>query len=159
MGADRSEAFGLLFFTANRLEVLIDRLLAEDGLTARQWMLMAVVSRSSGKTVSIGTAASMLSTSHQNIKQMAVLLSRKGFLNMERPPEDARKLCLSMTEKSETYWREREGRDQELLNALFVGFSPEDLKDFSGWMGRLYSRIVDMERVRLAVLSDKTSEV
>ena len=87
-------------------DYLLNLALAKDGLTTQQVLLMATIMREDTPP-SLTTCASRVRVSYQNIKQMADLLVRKGFLEMERNPADKRMYELVPTEHSDRVFERR----------------------------------------------------
>ena len=116
---DRAQVYALIFDLSTRLQVLMDRELAADGLTAKQWYLILNIARSNKEAVTLGELAGMAGTSRQNVKQIALKLERRGFLRLSVNPADKRSLRLSVTDACRTYFRNRAARDVKLLAMLF----------------------------------------
>ena len=135
----KKKLFGIIFFVANRLEVLSNRRLAGSGLTVKQWMLLIIAEKSSDSKVKISDAARELGTSHQNIKQMASSLEQKGFIKITRNPDDRRALILAVTEKSKKYWEERHMNDNAFIETLMGNFDSNEIETFTGYLFRLYA--------------------
>ena len=79
----------------------MDQLLREDRLTTQQAALMTIVD-ALGQP-SMKQAAAALGTTHQNIKQLASSLARKGFIRFLDDPTDARVRRLATTAKSHVH--------------------------------------------------------
>jgi DNA-binding MarR family transcriptional regulator len=95
-----AELFGSLFVLIQNLTHRADRELARFGLTSRQWLLLAVLSRSSpGAPPTLSEAAAAYGTSRQNVKQIAVQLARRGWLRLEADPADGRATRLVLTDE------------------------------------------------------------
>jgi DNA-binding MarR family transcriptional regulator len=110
-GAVRIRTFRLIVVVAQELRTLMDQLLRADGLTTQQAALITVVDLLG--TPSLSQAATALGTTHQNARQLADALQRKGFLQISTDQADARVRRLSTTAKSESYWRDRSAVDQQ----------------------------------------------
>ena len=97
---DEAEAFALITLIAQRLEVGADRVLRDLGVTGRQWLLLAILTRTPAgdPPPTITEAAQVYGTSHQNLKQVARQLERRGFLVLERDPNDRRVTRLRLTD-------------------------------------------------------------
>ena len=77
---------------ANRLQVIGDKI--DPALSTKQWFVLAAVSKFKDKPPNIGDIADVLGTSRQNIKKMANILERQGFLRMEKDKNDLRNIQL-----------------------------------------------------------------
>ena len=131
--------FAALFFTANRLQAQADKYLSEHNITSRQWLLLAVIAKSPGNICTIGQAAKILCTSHQNIKQMASLLEKNGWIEWFVSPDDRRRLYMKQTELCKGFWQKREKQDLDYLNQLFSIFSGEEKTAFASFLMRFYA--------------------
>ncbi|MGC6767299.1 MarR family winged helix-turn-helix transcriptional regulator [Enterococcus sp. LJL51] len=115
--------FAGIFTLANRLQRLGDKL--DDHMTIKQWMLIAVVTKAENQMLTISEAAAVIGSSHQNIKKMAVILEKQGFLTLSKAPEDGRVVRLSLTDYCKNYFSERDESEQAFLAAVFQGFDEE----------------------------------
>ena len=73
--------------------------------------------------------AEAMSTTHQNVKQLATRLEARGFLKIERDKSNKRILRLKFTEKSQRYWEGRNGEDVESVSALFESLDDGEVKN------------------------------
>ena len=122
-GATRVRIFRLVILLAQELRTLMDKLLREDGLTTQQAALLTVIGISNAP--SLTEAATMLGTTHQNVKQLASSLERKGFVRIVDDESDRRVRRLLATEKSDATWRRRSRSDQQRVLDWFSGLSDE----------------------------------
>ena len=83
-GAVRVRTFRLIVVVAQELRTLMDQLLRADGLTTQQAAIITVVDMFG--TPSLSQAATALGTTHQNARQLADALERKGFLRISTDP-------------------------------------------------------------------------
>lgn len=93
----QARLFGSAFVLVQHLARRMDEMLAPMGLTTRQWLLLAILSRS-GRPLSLSESAARYGSSRQNIKQIAVGLERRGYLRLLPDPDDARTLRLHLTD-------------------------------------------------------------
>ncbi|GAB6090635.1 MarR family winged helix-turn-helix transcriptional regulator [Spirochaeta dissipatitropha] len=121
----RNELFARLFATANHLQTIGDRHL--DGVTTKQWFLIACVGRFEPEQPSLSDLVPVVGSSRQNIKQLALKLEQRGFLSINKDPRDNRIIRLSQTDYCRTYWSERRSMDMEFLDRLFSGINPESI--------------------------------
>ena len=133
-----SEAFGGVFVIVGHLTRLTDQGLADWGLTTRQWLLLAVLTRGfPGRSPSLSEAAVAYGSSRQNVKQIALGLETRGYLRLVPDPEDGRTTRLVLTGKVGRF-DEPEGRDRgrELLEAAFDGLARADILALRDLVGR-----------------------
>jgi DNA-binding MarR family transcriptional regulator len=123
-GAVRIRTFRLIVLVAQELRTLMDQLLRTDGLTTQQAALITVVDMLG--IPSLSQAAAALGTTHQNARQLADALERKGFLRVSIDVTDARVRRLSTTAKSKSYWRDRSPADQQRVLDWFGDLTPAE---------------------------------
>jgi DNA-binding MarR family transcriptional regulator len=137
-GAVRVRVFRLVIVVAQELRTLMDQLLRADGLTTQQAALITIVDLLG--TPSLSKAATMLGTTHQNARQLADSLVRKGFLEINVDRADARVRRLSTTAKSERYWRERSAADQQQVLEWFSDLSPAEAQTLFELLARVETK-------------------
>lgn len=126
--AEMNECFGTIFLIERKLESVFDRILARENITSKQWLVLAAVGEILGGEPTIQDVAKQLSTSHQNVKAIAINLEKRGFLQLKKDPKDKRVTRLSITEKSKVLWAAREDVDKANLVEVFKLLSNEEIK-------------------------------
>jgi DNA-binding MarR family transcriptional regulator len=147
-GAVRVRTFRLIVIVAQELRTLMDQLLRADGLTTQQAAMITVVDLLGAPSLS--QAATALGTTHQNARQLADALERKGFLHISTDGADARVRRLSTTAKSESYWRHRSAADQQQVLDWFGDLTPAEATT-------LFELLAKLERRARAALSTPAS--
>lgn len=122
--ATRIRTFRLIIVLAQELRALMDQLLRDDGLTTQQAALITVVEAI--EAPSLSQAAAALGTTHQNAKQIATALERKGFLRIDPDADDRRVRRLTATAKSRSYWQQRSPSDHEHVLSWFAALSERE---------------------------------
>lgn len=140
---DRHLVFGLLFVCANRLETLGKRYLGE--LTIKQWFLLAVLDSFFTRPPTIGELAQQMGSSHQNVKQIALRLQKKGFLRLYQDSRDGRMLRVETTDRLTTYSAAHDAENERFLLSLFAVFSSEETTDFADKLNRLTAQMKSIE--------------
>jgi DNA-binding MarR family transcriptional regulator len=125
-GAVRVRTFRLIVLLSQELRTLMDQLLRGDGLTTQQAALITVVDMLG--TPSLSQAAAALGSTHQNVRQLADALGRKGFLQVSTDESDARVRRLCTTDKSRSYWAERSAADQQQVLTWFADLDPDEAR-------------------------------
>jgi DNA-binding MarR family transcriptional regulator len=125
--ATRIRTFRLIIVLAQELRTRMDQLLREDGLTTQQAALVTVID--AVDRPSIGQAAQALGTTHQNIRQLADALERKGFVRIAADPADRRIRRLATTPQSDATWQRRSGADQRRVLDWFGHLTPNEAQD------------------------------
>jgi DNA-binding MarR family transcriptional regulator len=112
---------------AQELRTHMDQLLREDDLTTQQAALVTVID--ARNEPSIGQAAEALGTTHQNIKQLADALERKGFVRITADPADRRIRRLTTTPKCDATWQRRSDADQRRVLEWFGKLTALEAQD------------------------------
>ncbi len=127
----------VLFLIQQRWGYVIGKELSEDNITAKQWLMMIIISNAFNHAPSMQEVADSMSITHQNVKQLAVRLENRGFLNIKRDPDNRRILRLKVTEECQKYWEKRSPDDIKSINALFEGLEEIEIKNLFEIMGKL----------------------
>jgi DNA-binding MarR family transcriptional regulator len=136
-GTARVMVFRLILALAQRMRTLMDQRLKADGLTTQQAALITVVSALGAPKLS--QVARQLGTTHQNTRQIAEALERKGFLRIFADSDDRRVRRLQVTRRSEAYWRGRSDADQDHVTTWFADLTPEQVADLLATLRRLWN--------------------
>ena len=109
-GADRVRVFRLLVLEGARLRGLLDKALAPSGITAQQGALLSWI-QAQAAPPTLSEVAAGLRMTHQNVKQIALALQRKGFVDIQVDTADRRARRLVLTRLHHRFWRERNPDD------------------------------------------------
>jgi DNA-binding MarR family transcriptional regulator len=132
----RAQLFGSAFVLVQHLGRRMDGLLAPMGITTRQWLLLAVLSRSD-QPLSLSEAAARYGSSRQNVKSMAVGLQRAGYLRLEPDPVDARTIRLHLTEAVRRFDEPAAAAlGSSFLAEVFAGLDADDVRTLDALMRR-----------------------
>ena len=110
---DAVQAFRLVLALAQELRTLMDQRLAPSGLTTQQAALLTVIEVLGRPAMT--EAARALATTHQNVKQLATALERKGFLKIVPDDRDARSKRLVTTARHAAFWMQRNPQDHSAV--------------------------------------------
>lgn len=149
----RKAIFSTLFIAGNKLQTLFDNHIPEVSL--KQFMLLSIVRQSNGQ-LTFTQLGNMLGCSRQNIKKLADILMKKGFITIRQSPHDARAMCISPTEKVNAYFQNEFSQYQEELKYLFEVYTDEEIKTLFTLLSKLYAGIENLEEK--AVKGDETDE-
>jgi DNA-binding MarR family transcriptional regulator len=127
----------VLFLVQQRWGYIISRELVEDQITTKQWLMMIVIASAFNHDPSMQEVANALSTTHQNVKQLATRLETRGFLKIERDPANRRILRLRVTEECRQYWEKRTPDDIKSISALFRDLDDWEVENLFEIMGKL----------------------
>ena len=126
---DIDDVFTKIFLLSLKMENIGNKTLKKDQLTIKQFLLIASI-ESFDEPPSIKEVAERVSTSHQNIKEIADRLEKRGFIKIEKDEKDKRILRLKTTEKNAQYWASRLDEHEDVIFALFNPFSDEEIYTF-----------------------------
>jgi DNA-binding MarR family transcriptional regulator len=115
-------AFRLLLVTGQRLRARMDEHLRPSGLTTQQATVISTVEELGSPTLSI--VADRLGTSHQNARQIADALARKGLLEIQSDPADQRRRLLLLTPAARSFWANRNEDDFDVVCSWMTDLEP-----------------------------------
>lgn len=139
----RKAIFSTLFIAGNKLQTLFDNRIPEVSL--KQFMLLSIV-RQSEENLTFTRLGSLLGCSRQNIKKLADVLRKKGFVTIQQSPEDARALCIRPTERVEEFFQNEFSSYQEELKYLFEVYTEDEIAALFTLLSKLYAGIENLER-------------
>lgn len=119
--------FGSIFILANKLQVIGDQYFADNDMTTKQWLLTVMISQFNNQPPTLSEVAELMGSSHQNVKQIALKLEKKGFLCIEKDARDGRSIRLRMTEKSYSFWEKRVEQDNQYIVELFKNLDEAEI--------------------------------
>ncbi|MFG6355907.1 MAG: MarR family transcriptional regulator [Acetatifactor sp.] len=141
---DRKKAiFSTLFIAGNKLQTLFDNHIPEISL--KQFMLLSVV-RQSEEPLTLTQLGNLLGCSRQNIKKLADVLRKKGFITIQQSPHDTRAMCICPTEKVNDYFINDFSEYQEKLKYLFEVYTDKEIETLFILLSRLYAGIENLDR-------------
>jgi DNA-binding MarR family transcriptional regulator len=127
----------VLFLLQQRWGYIISKELADDQITTKQWLMMIVLANAFQSAPSMQEVADAMSTTHQNVKQLATRLEARGFLKIERDPTNKRILRLKVTEECSQFWEKRTPEDIKSIKSLFQGLEDGEVKELFEIMAKL----------------------
>lgn len=137
--ADAVACFRMIVFCSVRLRRRLDELLSSEDLTSQQGMLLTLV-RTQGQPT-LGEVAAAMSTSHQNAKQIALALERKGMIRFSKDASDGRIKRLTITKAGQRGWQNRDAGDFAAIGAWFAGMPRTEQSKLKKLLGRLASAL------------------
>lgn len=136
----------------------MDEMLAPMDLTTRQWLLLAILSRSA-RPLSLSESAARYGSSRQNIKQIALGLERRGYLRLLPDPEDARAQRLYLTDAIHRFDEPAiVQQGAAFLADVFSGLTPAELVDLEALMRRWLDSATDQTATELGLGPPATPE-
>jgi len=140
---EKAYIFGSIFTMANRLQILGDKF--DEHLTMKQWLLIASITKIGSDDPTISEVAKQIGNSRQNVKKMASILEREGFLILKKDLKDARVLRVQVTQKCMDYFVQREKKELKFLEQLYEGFDTKLVTGLFDGLSKLAVNIIEME--------------
>lgn len=148
----RKAIFSSLFIAANKLQTLFDHHIPQISL--KQFMLLSIV-RQSEEPLTFTQLGNILGCSRQNIKKLAEILEKKGFISMQPSPLDTRAMCICPTQKVHDYFENDFAEYQEELKYLFEVYTDHEVETLFNLMSKLYAGIENLEK---KAVKEKTAD-
>ena len=139
----RKAIFSTLFIAENRLQTLFDNHIPEVSL--KQFMLLSVV-RQSKEELTFTQLGNLLGCSRQNIKKIADILVKKGFITIRQSPQDSRAMCICLEEKANNYFQKDFSHYQKELSCLFDVYTDNEIETLFILLSKLYAGIEKLEK-------------
>lgn len=139
----RKAIFNTLFIAGNKLQTIFDNNIPQISL--KQFMLLSIV-RQSSEPLTFTQLGSILGCSRQNIKKLAEILEKKGFVIIRQSPDDTRAMCICPTEKVNEYFENDFSKYQEELKYLFEVYTDEEIESLFFLLSKLYEGIENLEK-------------
>lgn len=144
----RQFVFGSLFVVSNRVQTMLEREMKAFDVTAKQWLLSIVIRNLFDAPPSIKDAAKAMGSSHQNVKQLAIMLQKKGLLHFYRDLKDNRSIRLMLSEDSYPFWDEVRSKGGAFQDCLFQGIGEEEISITRGVFKKMLRNVEKMENKR-----------
>ena len=141
--SQKKAIFSTLFIAGNKLQTLFDNHIPQ--VTLKQFMLLSVV-RQSRDPLTLTQLGDLLGCSRQNIKKLAEILMKKGFINMQKSSLDPRAMCICPTEKADDFFQNDFSEDQKELDYLFEIYTENEIETLFALLTRLYAGIENLEK-------------
>ncbi len=140
----RKAIFSTLFIAGNKLQTLFDNHIPEVSL--KQFMLLSIV-RQSKEELTFTQLGNLLGCSRQNIKKLADVLMKKGFITIQQSPHDTRAMCICPTDKVDDFYENDFSKYQEELKYLFAVYTDEEIETLFILLSKLYAGIENLEKM------------
>ena len=142
---EKDNIFALLLFITQRWIVKGDSILLQKaGITTKQWMLLVILMFKFDKqNPTISETAKEFGTSRQNLKQVAISLQKKGFVDIKPDPNDFRIQRISLTGNHLPLFEgdKNEQWQSQYINSLFKGFNQNEIIQLNSFVERLLLNI------------------
>lgn len=110
---------------SNLLQTMFTK--TQEDMTSKQWLLLTIAS-SVDEPPTLSELGAVMGCSRQNIKQIADVLCRKGYLAFTKIQGDKNTVRIVPTHKWAVYAAENEKVTGRILEEIFEGFSHEEIK-------------------------------
>lgn len=138
--ADRIRAFRLLLLEGSRLRALLERTLAPSGITVQQGAMLQWI-QAQPEPPTMSAVATGLSMTHQNVKQIALALQRKGLLDIQVCDIDRRARRLVLTPQHHRFWRSRNAGDFESVQQWMAAWNEAEVKKAIALLRKLHRHL------------------
>ena len=135
--------FNTLFVVTNKLQTIFDNRIPE--LSLKQFLLLSTI-RQSKETMTFTQLGELLGCSRQNIRKIADVLTKKGFVTIRKSSADQKAMCICPTKKADTYFQTDFSKYQKELKYLFEGYTESDVKMLLSLLTTLYKGIENLEK-------------
>ncbi|MBL8929379.1 MAG: winged helix-turn-helix transcriptional regulator [Kineosporiaceae bacterium] len=142
--ADRVRAFRVLMVVGIRLRGLLDRALAPSGLTAQQGAMASWIEAQPAPPT-ISAVAAGLGMTHQNVKQIALALERKGLVDIQVDPDDRRARRLVLTEAHGEFWGRRNPHDLAAVQDWMAVWTEDEVSEALNLLLRLHHHLASQD--------------
>lgn len=139
----RKAIFSTLFIAGNRLQTIFDRRIPQVSL--KQFMLLSIVWQSE-EQLTFTQLGDLLGCSRQNIKKLAEVLRKKGFITIQRSPDDPRAMCICPTEKVADFFQKEFRQYEGELKYLFEVYTDREIETLFLLLSKLYAGIENLEK-------------
>jgi len=138
--AARVRLFRLAVASGAALRNRLDRSMAATGVTTQQAALLQFI-EACGEAPSLGAVAQGLAMTHQNVRQIAAALERKGFLQVEVDAQDRRMRRLRLTDQHRRFWSQRNPDDFARVQDWTAGLSDAEVAQACTLLARLFASV------------------
>ena len=144
---DQKFVFGSVQIVANIINTLLERELKEYDITFKQWFLTIVVENRFDEAPTIKEVSKAMGTSHQNVKQIALRLEKKGLIELTKDKNDARVTRIALTEKNYQLSDKLQNKAAIFTKALFNGIDEDDMAKARTVLDIMMSNLTDMDQI------------
>lgn len=142
---DTAMIFGLLLIITNKMNTLLEREFKEFNVTTKQWFLSETINSLFDSPPTLKEVASVMGSSHQNVKQVAIKLQEKGLIKLEKDKKDARVTRLRMTEQSYDFWKQTDPKGSMFREKMFKEMDENDIARTRHLLEKLLSNLAEIE--------------
>ncbi len=127
---------------SHALRKTLDSHLAKEGITMRQWEVLACLSsRGSGSQSEI---AEQIGIEANTLAGVLTRMENAGLLVRQSCPDDRRKNTIHPTEKAEALWKQVATFTHSMREQAIEGLTPEDLENLKRMCKQVYNNFTDL---------------
>ena len=133
--------FASIFVLQNRIQTAYEK--DQDELTMKQWLMLAmvIVCPQPHTLTNIG---SYMGCSRQNTKQLAMALSKKGYVRLVLGAQNS--VNVELTEKVSEYEKKMGSKTAQALSLLFSDFNEKEISQFYRLYKKLHTGVERLEK-------------
>jgi len=124
---DQKDLFGMIFMLAQRWQVIGDLELKNSGITTKQWFLLVTLHALFDSPPNLNDLALSMGSTRQNVKQLAINLEKRGFIEIYQDEHDRRVQRFKLTPKNQSFWDARQENDKRFMASLFEDLPSNDI--------------------------------
>lgn len=98
---------------------IFDRRIAKLGLSYVQYQMLEILTGRFNYPPAFKETAAVMETSHQNVKQIALILAAKGFVEMKPDTKDGRVIRIHITKSAEELVENFRQKKKDLIRSFF----------------------------------------
>jgi DNA-binding MarR family transcriptional regulator len=117
----------MVFLIEQRWRYVVEKDMEPDGITAKQWLMAIVVANGFKTPPSIQEVADAMSTTHQNVKQVADSMEKRGFMRLWRDEKNKRIIRMQVTDRCLALFKGREEKDVQTILSMFDNLTDEEV--------------------------------
>lgn len=134
------ESLTLAFKLTHLWEHFLEQYFKNTNITIKQYLLLITVRDKFKDTPAISEVAGEMESSHQNIKQIALHLKRKGLLSIKKDNADKRFLRLELTSDGHGFVDAHLGELMKIFAKIFKKEKTKDIKKFNAMLEGLINQ-------------------
>lgn len=132
--------FASIFVLQNRLQTAGDKI--QTKISMKQWLLMTMANNCP-EPRTLTNIGNLMGCSRQNVKKLAVMLEKKGFVNMNLSSNNS--VLIELTQKADEYSKEISQQQMKALKIFFAAFSNKEIESLFLLYEKLFLGIENVE--------------
>ncbi len=143
---DQQYIFGSIFIIANRIDTLLGREFTKFDVTTKQWLLSIIIDNLFNGPPTIKEVAKEMGSSHQNVKQLALKLEKKGYMTLEKDKTDSRVTRLKLSKHNLDFWEKLRLEGTIFTKGLFKDINKEEFEVARKVMRKILSNVDELDK-------------